>query len=207
MAITVGGRALVQPPSATLRWMLFVDGENLTARAQTVATKRGVQFETGPNFERDAFIWFRSCNPRRSLYRPAAGAGLDDHAVRAYYYTSTTGGDVAEERVRRALWEMHFAPVVFKKPKGARSKGVDITLTKDMLSHAFHGHYDVAVLCTCDGDYVPVVQEVQRLGKIVHLAALTSGLSEKLKVACDDFFDLDPRFNQFPTVKPAAEGA
>ena len=36
-----------------------------------------------------------------------------------------------------------------------------------MLSHAFRDNYEVAVLVAGDGDYVPVVQEVQRLGKIV----------------------------------------
>ena len=33
-----------------------------------------------------------------------------------------------------------------------RSKGVDIILTKDMLSHAFPGNFDAALLVAGDGD-------------------------------------------------------
>src|SRR4051794_12186407 len=45
------------------------------------------------------------------------------------------------------------------------AKGVDISLTKDMLVQAFLGNYDIAVLVAADGDYLPVVEEVKRLGK------------------------------------------
>jgi uncharacterized LabA/DUF88 family protein len=59
---------------------------------------------------------------------------------------------------------------VFKKDKqGRKTKGVDITLTRDMLSHAFRGNYDVARLIAGDGDYLPLIEEVKRLGKRVQV--------------------------------------
>jgi hypothetical protein len=45
------------------------------------------------------------------------------------------------------LWELGFSPEVFKKDKQTdKANGVDLSLTKDMLSHAFMNHYDAAVL-------------------------------------------------------------
>ena len=52
-----------------------------------------------------------------------------------------------------------------------RAKGVDIALTKDLLSHAFLDNYDAVVLVAGDGDYVPVVEELKRLVAAASLEA------------------------------------
>jgi uncharacterized LabA/DUF88 family protein len=65
------------------------------------------------------------------------------------------------------------------------------------LSHAYQDHYDIALLAAGDGDYVPLVDAVKRTGKVVALAFLAKhGLSESLKLAADDFFDLSPWFRE-----------
>jgi len=47
-----------------------------------------------------------------------------------------------------------------------------------MLSHAFLNNYDVATLIAGDADYVPLVEEVKRLGKVVYvLFFVSNGLS------------------------------
>jgi uncharacterized LabA/DUF88 family protein len=46
-------------------------------------------------------------------------------------------------------------------------KGVDVSLTTQMLSHAYRGNYDVAYLLAGDGDYAPHVEGVCRLGRMV----------------------------------------
>jgi len=82
---------------------------------------------------------------------------------------------------------------VFKKSKQQeKAKGVDISLTKDMLSHAFMDHYQIAVLMSGDGDYIPVVEEVKRLGKrvVVWFFGETEGLNPKLRLAADEFIDI-----------------
>jgi uncharacterized LabA/DUF88 family protein len=57
--------------------------------------------------------------------------------------------------------ECGFNPTVFKKQK-EKSKGVDITLAKDLLINSFFDNYQVAVLIAGDADYVPLVDEVKR---------------------------------------------
>jgi uncharacterized LabA/DUF88 family protein len=92
--------------------------------------------------------------------------------------------------------KLGFNPVVFKREAGqSKAKGVDIALTKDMLSHAFRNNYQVAVLVAGDGDYVPLVEEMKRLGKLVYVWFFAEeGLSPKLRSAADLFFDLTPTF-------------
>ena len=63
----------------------------------------------------------------------------------------------------------------------AKAKGVDIALTTDMLSNAFLGNYDVAVLVAGDGDYVPLVEQAfggeRLLARVDNLTALTLRLN------------------------------
>lgn len=183
--------------------MLFVDGENLTLRAQEICKATGRTLDAGRFWRRDTFLWFGGQQAKNSLAHPGAALPLQGYATRASYYTSVTGSDHELDETRQALWNLGFTPVVFRKVKGSRSKGVDITLTKDMLTHAFHDHYDVAVLITGDADYEPVVGEVRRQGKAVHLCAFTTGLADRLRLACDSFTTLDNRLNALPFVPPA----
>jgi len=118
------------------------------------------------------------------------------YALRASYYTSFVGDDQALQTIREGLWKLGFDAHAFKKARGAaRAKGVDVALTKDMLSHAFRGNYESAVLVAGDGDYLPLVEEVKRLGKQVHIWFFEGeGLSPDLKLSADVFFDLTNRF-------------
>jgi uncharacterized LabA/DUF88 family protein len=62
-----------------------------------------------------------------------------------------------------------------------------------MLRQAFLDNYDLAVLVTGDGDYLPVVEEVKRLGKRVTLAFFEhaqAGLNPELPRAADEFYQL-----------------
>jgi uncharacterized LabA/DUF88 family protein len=177
--------------SPTLRrWMTFVDGENLTFRTQKLLSMDGVVPSEGSYWSKDRFIW--RPGSRGTQVISAGSNQLEFGPVRCYYYTSVTGDEEALNHVRSTLWNLGFAPRVFKKPiQHEKAKGVDISLTKDMLSHAFNNHYEVAILIAGDGDYVPLVEEVKHLGKRV-LAIFFSegaGLSSTLRLAVDDFFD------------------
>ena len=91
---------------------------------------------------------------------------------------------------------MGFDPNVFKKTrKEQKAKGVDIALTKDMLSHAFLGNYNVAVLVAGDGDYIPLIEEVKRLGKQIFVAFISQGLSPELPLVADAFIDVTSMLN------------
>ncbi len=172
--------------------MLFVDGENLTIRAQAMAQNRGLRLEEGEYYRRDRFIWMPGVNARERMF----GKELDDHALRASYYTSLVGDESALTDTRQSLWDLGFDPQVFKKNRPElKAKGVDIAITKDMLAHAFRQNYEIAVLIAGDGDYVPLVEEVKRLGKRVHVRFFESdGLHPDLKRASDRFVDLTEQF-------------
>src|SRR5215217_9628708 len=183
----LSGGILIPSDPHLRQWMMFVDGENLTIRAQRLAQDKGVQLREGPYYMQDVMVWMpKVLATRNRLVEEGRPEELQRLGVRAYYYTSTTGGEDVVGVVRSKLWHIGFQPVVFKKPKNRRAtKGVDIALTTDLLSNAYRENYDVAVLIAGDGDYVPLIEEVKRLGKIVHVAFFTakgSGLSPELQL-------------------------
>lgn len=180
-------------------WMLFVDGENFTIRAQELARQEGLSLDIAPTHHlRDVFVWLPGWRPLAGVHLRRIFPVENTLATRAYYYSSVVGDNEKVAGVRRSLRVLEFDPQVFKKPTGtAKSKGVDITLTKDMLSHAFQGHYDDAVLIAGDGDYVPLVEEVKRQGKRVYVGFFDRsglGLSDDLRLTADRFGDLTPHF-------------
>jgi NYN domain len=177
-------------------WMMFIDGENFTIRGQEFASQAGLTLVEGPFWKKDVYLWLPGLRGRQtSLITGQLGRDVSGTAVRAHYYTSVTGDDNLIRDTKRILWALEFQPEVFKKPKQQKSKGVDITLARDMLSHGYQDHYDIAVVVAGDGDYVPLIEEVKRAGKIVALSFFENhGLNESLKLAADDFFDLSPWF-------------
>jgi len=174
-------------------WMMFVDGENFTIRAQELVKVGGFKLTEGRWYRRDTFVWMPDLPPVRSLNYKSY---LADPGLRAYYYTSLKADTPTIEAVRSELWEIGFTPSVFKKVRpDEKAKGVDISLTKDMLSHAFLNHYEVAVLVAGDGDYVPLVEEVKRQGKLVVCAFFKDhGLNDGLRLVCDEYHDLQSFF-------------
>ena len=85
---------------------------------------------------------------------------------------------------------------MFKRSKTAsKSKGMDIAIAKDILAHGFRDNYDLMVLFAGDGDYVPLVEEVKRLGKIVVIAFFEEeGMNPDLRLASDFFVPIDAAF-------------
>jgi uncharacterized LabA/DUF88 family protein len=93
---------------------------------------------------------------------------------------------------RLALREIGFEPRVFPRRRG-KSKQVDLALATDVLTLAGEGQYEVAVIFAGDGDYVPVVEAVKRLGRHVVVGFFPGegdGLSPALQIAADEFVDL-----------------
>jgi uncharacterized LabA/DUF88 family protein len=175
------------------RSMVFVDGENLTIRGQALASAHSLDLEVDPQFFlRNVFAWLPKYPPDNVVMNTLGARGL----LRSYYYTSVVGDDAKMVEVRDSLRKLRFDPQVFKKASGsAKSKGVDIALTKDMLSHAFRNNYDAAVLVAGDADYLPLIDEVKRLGKTVCVSFFAgSGLAEEIPRVVDRFFDLSPHF-------------
>jgi uncharacterized LabA/DUF88 family protein len=123
-----------------------------------------------------------------------AGIATEPGFIRAHYYTSLRGDDAGITATAEALRRLGFHPSVFKRTSDGRSKGVDITLARDFLSHAFLGNYDVALLMTSDGDFLPLVEEAQRHGRIVVVASFADGVSPHLRLGADAFVDFSRIF-------------
>ncbi|MBI2491362.1 MAG: hypothetical protein HYV94_04555, partial [Candidatus Rokubacteria bacterium] len=109
------------------RWMLFVDGENLTIQAQRLASagRQGIAPDAR-HYRQDTFLWTPKLRPMRPL--GADTWSLQPAGLRAYYYTSVVGNDETLQDVVRARRTLGFHPEVFQKPKGMKSKGVDVSL-------------------------------------------------------------------------------
>lgn len=179
------------------RAMLFIDGENLSARFQDMASKGWTPLERVVH-EKDVFTW----DPQSVV------PGLNV-VLRATYYTYIQGGTegtlATAEKIKALSFQNYFqynahitglpntlTPCVFQKPKNRKAKGVDIQLTVDILTHAYQNNCDVIYIMSGDGDYAPVIAEVQRLGKLVFVSAFSSGLSPQLRLSADRFQCLDP---------------
>ena len=177
---------------------MFVDGENFTIEGQKFATAANLTLFGGKHWKEDVYLWFPGLLGRQTSFISAQlGRDVNETAVRAHYYTSVSGNEEVIRETERALWALEFHAEVFKKPQGERAKRVDITLARDMLSHAYQHHYDIAVLIAGDGDYVPLVDAVKKNGKMVVVAFFGGrGLNESLKLAADNFFDLSPWFTE-----------
>ena len=124
--------------------------------------------------------------------------------IRVYYYTAPPilQQNPTDDQKNEYSKTLHFIESLkllpyFKVKIGSRSqftykeKGVDVYLATDMLSLAYKNGYDVAVLVSGDADYVPVVEEVQGMGKIVEVACFSSSKSVHLRQVCDKFINLD----------------
>lgn len=184
------------------RWMLFVDGENLSIEGEKVARDRNKNLVKGGQFRPGVYLWptgATATTRRISVYQLRIEP--DAQAIRAFYYTTMSGTDEERISASEALWQMGFTPRIFPKRKGHKSKGVDIALATDMLSNAFLDNYDIALLVAGDGDYKPLVDEVKRLGKIVYLWWFKDhALSAALRVTCDWHEDFTPMIDSFPNL-------
>ena len=105
--------------------------------------------------------------------------------VAAHYYDGRVNTNVAdaEQLERERDFEMalidagivpHYLPVSETPKPGASAdevtyklaqKGVDVELAIDVLDSAHANRYDVAVLVTGDGDFVPLVRRITSLNK------------------------------------------
>jgi len=77
-----------------------------------------------------------------------------------------------------------------------KHKGVDILIATEMLYFGFCNNYDVAVLCSGDQDFIPMIKAVKDMGKRVYVAAFDHSCAEKMKRIPDGYISLSSNFGK-----------
>lgn len=77
---------------------------------------------------------------------------------------------------------------------GVKKADWDVGIAVDALRIA--PAVDAVVLCSGDGDFIPLLDQVKSLGKQAEVVAFSRSASSKLREVADDFIDLcaDPRY-------------
>lgn len=147
--------------------MMFVDGENFAINGRKLLEGRGVKLpeEDHPRRFTTSSSGLLSSPERAPRCRTSPTLSSFFHSASARTTTPHEGAPIdVLNRTREHIWRYGFSDEVFKRRENGKSKGVDIALSKDMLVHAFEGHFETAVLVAGDADYAPLVREVKRRG-------------------------------------------
>jgi uncharacterized protein (TIGR00288 family) len=193
---------LPHPTPALSRMMVFADGENIVNRYQAMCNK-GWKPKDSIQHKKDVFVW----------HSHAVVPDLHN-VIRATYYTSAVGDEASIMEIAREIKALEFDQytintypyiigllgnkldsMVLKRAKNQpKSKGADICMTVEILANAYRNNLDTVYIITSDGDFVPVLDEVKRLGKRIYVAAFSSGLNRRIRALADKFVDLDACF-------------
>jgi uncharacterized LabA/DUF88 family protein len=175
------------------RAMAFVDGENLAIRYKELTATKTPHNENA--YLEDVYIW----------HKGFTGIIAQSHEIiRTIYYTSAVGDENKLDAIRDDLSKMTYGQhmssmlpnylqsMVFKRDKGTkRSKGVDIALTIEALMQSYNKNVDSILLMTGDGDFLPLINEIKRMGIFVYLQSFSLGLNQDLKRSADYYWCLD----------------
>jgi len=114
------------------------------------------------------------------------------HIIRGYYYDGAPhSSQLSEDRKKffRLLRQwgitLRLKEIDFNKHNHSQ-KGVDIYLTSDMISLAYENAYDIAIICSGDGDYEALIELVKSKGKKVWVLSYECCTSQKLRECSDN---------------------
>ena len=173
-------------PAGVIRVLVFVDYSNLRASLRgvdpdfmvdvallgRVLAEEGARLvEPGYRLSYQGIRLYGSYDPdteagkrQRHWYEEVVGSLPGVTPVAAPRRRKRTGVTCRECR-----HEMHECVGCGRELRGTEEKGVDTRLATDMISAAWDGAYDAAVLVTSDRDFVPVVSFLEsRIIKVVH---------------------------------------
>lgn len=170
-----------QPLPTYQRVMIFVDGTNLlTNMAKSLGIKLKKDKTLSDKHSESAIVAAISL-----IQNPFSG--IKYKVIRQYWFSSYRGNDCDRIAIAERLRKKNFEPVLFKKKPDNREKGVDIALTMSMLLNSINQNFDIGLLVAGDEDYVGLVNEVKRYGARINGAFIEYGLSNELRLACDEF--------------------
>lgn len=174
--------------------MIFIDGGHL--RAVLEPTGLGL---TDVDFNGLA----------EKLTQASAQGRIWGELIRVFYYDANVApeDDPQEYGKRDAQFEAirncdHFQlrlGRLIKTPGGYRQKGVDALLATDMITKAYDGQYEIAVLVAGDDDFLDVVNVVKDKGRRVYGAFEQKSASKPLVEAFDKRISLE--LHDIPRIK------
>lgn len=124
----------------------------------------------------------------------------DRNLIRTYYYTAplnqkdNSEGYKNQQRFFQRLHNTNCLTLKLgrleKRDRTYVEKGIDVAIAVDMLSMAYSNSIDVFYLVSADADFVPVVDEIKRIGKKVFNVSFANGASYHLRNTCDGYVKL-----------------
>jgi len=135
------------------------------------AVKRIALFVDGPNIIRKEF-----------------SIDLDDLRRSVQKYGRIVVGKVflnqhAPEKLVEAVANQGFEPAIMLA--GEKSADVDVSVAVAAMQAGYDKGIDMVAIASRDADYLPVVQEVKKMGKEVLIIAAEPGFSKALQKAAD----------------------
>jgi uncharacterized LabA/DUF88 family protein len=174
------------------RVMLFIDGDNLLARFQSLLREGRTPLESVTHVP-DRILW--------SVTDENVPLQFNFDIIRATYYVSVAGDGPALNEVSAALRKMpvcrstnraRLFPRVFRKDVGTmKAKAIDTQLAVDAVTHILSDNLDVLYLLTGDGDFAPVLEVAIKAGKKTWLGAFSGSVSSRLLDLTDEAISLD----------------
>lgn len=166
--------------------MVFIDGSNLYHSVRDIYGRTDVDF---------AKLCEQLCRGRELVRGYYYNAIVDQTKEPARYASQQRFFD----RLRRVpRLEVRLGTLVYPVawPEAAPyEKGIDVRVATDMLTHAFRGNFDTAVLVSGDNDFADAVQAVKDVGRNVEVALFgTLNSSRRLRDVADDTISLMPPF-------------
>lgn len=116
----------------------------------------------------------------------------DYQLIRPYYYTADDKNPKRKkffDRLEILGYDLRLINPTLRENKYIQ-KGVDILLATEMLFFGFNSNYAIAILCSGDQDFLPVIQKVKDLGKLVYVVAFDHSCAETMKRIPDRYISL-----------------
>ncbi len=122
----------------------------------------------------------------------------DRNVIRTYYYSGIKSKNQNEGKFFKMLKGLGVeikTKLLKKRNVTCRScgtvaetyieKGIDASLSTDLLWHAFQKSYDIGIIVSADADFIPPIERVRDLGRRVELWAFKHTLGNELKNKAD----------------------
>lgn len=182
---------------------MYTSGDT-TLRSNTNLTERVGVFVDVPNLIYASRYLNRWIDFGRLLDRLAAGRRI----IRAHAYSPTDPDPSAEQQFLTPVRSQGYR-VTTKNYRtfasGAKKADLDLDLCMDIVRLVVARAVDTIILCSGDGDFLPLLDFCSDHGVRVEVASFLEATSDELRNACDRFYNLST-LDSIRLVRPGTNG-